>query len=93
MKPSNCILNANCDLKVCDFWLALITSETDIVTEYVVTCWFCAPELILIYSEYKSTVDIWSVNSFFIYSEYKSTVWSMDSFFYRDTKVGALVLW
>ncbi|MCO5592525.1 hypothetical protein L7F22_046528, partial [Adiantum nelumboides] len=37
LKPSNLLLNANCDLKIIDFGLARITSETDFMTEYVVT--------------------------------------------------------
>ncbi|CAI9268876.1 unnamed protein product [Lactuca saligna] len=39
LKPSNLLLNANCDLKICDFGLARVTSETDFMTEYVVTRW------------------------------------------------------
>ncbi|KDO73060.1 hypothetical protein CISIN_1g0426812mg, partial [Citrus sinensis] len=39
LKPSNLLLNANCDLKICDFGLARTTSETDFMTEYVVTRW------------------------------------------------------
>ncbi|KAL1533677.1 Mitogen-activated protein kinase mmk1 [Salvia divinorum] len=37
LKPSNLLLNANCDLKICDFGLARVTSESDFMTEYVVT--------------------------------------------------------
>ena len=47
LKPSNLLLNANCDLKICDFGLARTTSETDFMTEYVVTRWYRAPELLL----------------------------------------------
>lgn len=43
LKPSNLLLNANCDLKVCDFGLARSTqtaepsgTETGFMTEYVV---------------------------------------------------------
>ncbi|KAH7862982.1 hypothetical protein Vadar_011788 [Vaccinium darrowii] len=61
LKPSNLLLNANCDLKICDFGLARTTSETDIMTEYVVTRWYRAPELLLNCSEYTAAIDIWSV--------------------------------
>lgn len=55
LKPSNLLLNANCDLKVCDFGLArsLLTaepqagSETGLMTEYVATRWYRAPEIML----------------------------------------------
>ncbi|MBA0609555.1 hypothetical protein Godav_021592, partial [Gossypium davidsonii] len=61
LKPSNLLLNANCDLKIGDFGLARTTSETDFMTEYVVTRWYRAPELLLSCSEYTAAIDIWSV--------------------------------
>ncbi|GFZ16451.1 mitogen-activated protein kinase 12 [Actinidia rufa] len=44
-----------------DFGLARTTSETDFMTEYVVTRWYRAPELLLNCSEYTAAIDIWSV--------------------------------
>lgn len=61
LKPSNLFLNANCDLKIGDFGLARTTSETDLMTEYVVTRWYRAPELLLNCSEYTAAIDVWSV--------------------------------
>ncbi|KAK4408892.1 Mitogen-activated protein kinaseNTF6, partial [Sesamum angolense] len=58
LKPSNLLLNANCDLKICDFGLARTTSETDFMTEYVVTRWYRAPELLLNCSEYTAAIDM-----------------------------------
>ncbi|XP_043696614.1 mitogen-activated protein kinase homolog NTF6-like [Telopea speciosissima] len=66
LKPSNLLLNANCDLKICDFGLARTTSETDFMTEYVVTRWYRAPELLLNCSEYTAAIDIWSVGCVFM---------------------------
>jgi len=66
LKPSNLLLNANCDLKICDFGLARTTSETDFMTEYVVTRWYRAPELLLNCSEYTAAIDIWSVGCIFM---------------------------
>ncbi|XP_074263346.1 mitogen-activated protein kinase homolog MMK2-like [Silene latifolia] len=61
LKPSNLLMNANCDLKIGDFGLARTTSETEFMTEYVVTRWYRAPELLLNCSEYTAAIDIWSV--------------------------------
>lgn len=65
LKPSNLLLNANCDLKIADFGLARTTSETEFMTEYVVTRWYRAPELLLNSSEYTSAIDVWSVGCIF----------------------------
>ncbi|MED6156487.1 Mitogen-activated protein kinase mmk2 [Stylosanthes scabra] len=65
LKPSNILLNANCDLKIGDFGLARTTSETDFMTEYVVTRWYRAPELLLNCSDYTAAIDIWSVGCIF----------------------------
>jgi serine/threonine protein kinase len=66
LKPSNLLLNANCDLKICDFGLARTTSETDFMTEYVVTRWYRAPELLLNCNEYTAAIDLWSVGCIFM---------------------------
>ncbi|KAI5073718.1 hypothetical protein GOP47_0011731 [Adiantum capillus-veneris] len=66
LKPSNLLLNANCDLKIIDFGLARTTSETDFMTEYVVTRWYRAPELLLNCSEYTAAIDVWSVGCIFM---------------------------
>ncbi|BBN01631.1 mitogen-activated protein kinase 1/3 [Marchantia polymorpha subsp. ruderalis] len=66
LKPSNLLLNANCDLKICDFGLARTTSETDFMTEYVVTRWYRAPELLLNCNEYTAAIDVWSVGCIFM---------------------------
>ena len=62
LKPSNLLLNKKCDLKICDLGLARgYTDEEEEKTEYVVTRWYRAPEVILNASEYSKAVDIWSV--------------------------------
>lgn len=61
LKPSNLLLNSNCDLKICDFGLARTTPETAVMSEYVVTRWYRAPELLLGCSAYTAAIDIWSV--------------------------------
>ena len=65
LKPSNILLNSNCDLKICDFGLARGLEETGMLTEYVVTRWYRAPEIMLSYQEYSKAVDVWSVGCIF----------------------------
>jgi len=65
LKPSNLLLNANCDLKICDFGLARTSSEKEYMTEYVVTRWYRAPELLLSCTEYTTAIDVWSVGCIF----------------------------
>ncbi len=66
LKPSNLLVNANCDLKIADFGLARTTSDTNFMTEYVVTRWYRAPELLLNCSEYTEAIDVWSVGCIFM---------------------------
>ncbi|WOL14844.1 hypothetical protein Cni_G23625 [Canna indica] len=66
LKPSNLLLNANCDLKICDFGLARPASENEIMTEYVVTRWYRAPELLLNSTDYTAAIDVWSVGCIFM---------------------------
>merc|ERR1711934_764081 len=63
LKPSILLLNANCDLKICDFGLARTNTQDknrDFMTEYVVTRWYRAPELLLSCAEYTVAIDVWS---------------------------------
>lgn len=70
LKPSNLLLNANCDLKLCDFGLArsalpppstAANDASTFMTEYVATRWYRAPEVMLTFKEYTRAIDIWSV--------------------------------
>jgi mitogen-activated protein kinase 1/3 len=66
LKPSNLLLNKNCDLKICDLGLARgFDQSTDNLTEYVVTRWYRAPEVILNSSEYTKQIDVWSIGCIF----------------------------
>ncbi|KAL6506331.1 Mitogen-activated protein kinase 1 [Orobanche gracilis] len=66
LKPSNLLVNSNCDLKICDFGLARLNTENDFMTEYVVTRWYRAPELLLNSSEYNAAIDVWSIGCIFM---------------------------
>lgn len=62
LKPSNILLNKDCDLKICDLGLARgYENEEEFKTEYVITRWYRAPEVILNASEYTKAVDIYAV--------------------------------
>lgn len=66
LKPSNLLLNSNCDLKVCDFGLARGLEDTQLaLTEYVVTRWYRAPEIMLSCREYTKSIDVWAVGCIF----------------------------
>eukprot|EP00184_Porphyridium_aerugineum_P004093 CAMPEP_0184694410 /NCGR_PEP_ID=MMETSP0313-20130426/2385_1 /TAXON_ID=2792 /ORGANISM="Porphyridium aerugineum, Strain SAG 1380-2" /LENGTH=422 /DNA_ID=CAMNT_0027152701 /DNA_START=530 /DNA_END=1798 /DNA_ORIENTATION=+ len=62
LKPANVLVNANCDLKICDFGLAryLDPEDTGEKTDYVVTRWYRAPELMLSH-HYTNAIDMWSI--------------------------------
>ncbi|GAB5370344.1 hypothetical protein AAMO2058_001484500 [Amorphochlora amoebiformis] len=62
LKPSNILLNGNCDLKICDFGLARGVDDSEVkLTEYVVTRWYRAPEVMCSCREYDRKIDVWSV--------------------------------
>jgi serine/threonine protein kinase len=65
IKPSNILLNAEMDVKICDFglarWIDSKEEEGGDRTMYVVSRWYRAPELLLMYDKSSFPVDIWSV--------------------------------
>lgn len=65
LKPSNLLLNSTCDLKICDFGLARIAdphyNHAGLLTEYVATRWYRAPEIMLNSKAYTKAIDVWSV--------------------------------
>jgi len=68
IKPSNILLNSDCLVKVCDFGLARTAAQLDsdsanapVLTDYVATRWYRAPEILLGSTSYTYGVDIWAV--------------------------------
>ena len=66
LKPRNLLVNANCDLKICDFGLARADLpkakvRAAIMTDYVATRWYRPPEVLLLYKRYTKAMDMWSV--------------------------------
>lgn len=72
LKPANLLINTEtCDVKICDFGLSRgelaqqqnqeTPENAQQMTEYVVTRWYRAPEVMLGYHQYGSAVDVWSM--------------------------------
>ncbi|KAG0755522.1 hypothetical protein G6F57_006227 [Rhizopus arrhizus] len=70
LKPGNLLVNADCELKICDFGLARGYSDNadynaGFMTEYVATRWYRAPEIMLSFQSYTKAIDMWSVGCIF----------------------------
>ncbi|SBS87284.1 mitogen-activated protein kinase 1, putative [Plasmodium ovale] len=67
IKPSNILVNSECHIKVGDFGLARsISNEINenkipVLTDYVATRWYRAPEILLGSTNYTEGVDMWSL--------------------------------
>ena len=59
LKPSNILTTEECDIKLCDFGLSrTVEDPDDILTEYVVTRYYRAPEIMLSSNSYSTAVDL-----------------------------------
>jgi mitogen-activated protein kinase 15 len=70
LKPSNILINSDCSVKVSDFGLARNLYSADeeedeannlVLSEYVATRWYRAPEILLGSTKYNEAVDMWSL--------------------------------
>eukprot|EP01062_Namystynia_karyoxenos_P077349 TRINITY_DN7763_c0_g5_i1.p1 TRINITY_DN7763_c0_g5~~TRINITY_DN7763_c0_g5_i1.p1 ORF type:complete len:546 (+),score=133.89 TRINITY_DN7763_c0_g5_i1:113-1639(+) len=64
LKPDNIFVSKDCSLKIGDFGLAR-DDEHSLKTEYVVTRYYRAPELLMGWDRYCKPVDMWSVGCIF----------------------------
>lgn len=60
LKPTNIVVRADCSLKILDFGLARSVGTNFMMTQYVVTRYYRAPEVIL-NMDYDTNVDIWAI--------------------------------
>ena len=69
LKPSNILINSDSFIKVCDFGLARCTTSASgkdvIMTDYVATRWYRAPEILLGSTRYGVQADMWSMGCIF----------------------------
>ncbi|KAK2195756.1 bifunctional Protein kinase domain/Mitogen-activated protein (MAP) kinase [Babesia duncani] len=67
LKPSNILLNAKCNIKLADFGLARSVAQDEesdfvpILTDYVATRWYRAPEILVGSRKYTKGVDMWAI--------------------------------
>ncbi|XP_016952149.1 putative mitogen-activated protein kinase 14C [Drosophila biarmipes] len=59
LKPSNIAVNQNIEVRILDFGLARLSSM--IMSDFVGTLWYRAPELLFLRGSYTNAIDIWSV--------------------------------
>ena len=69
LNPNNILINADSYIKVCGFRLARsLTSSSGkdrVMTDYVGTRWYMAPEILLGSGQYGAKADMWSVGCIF----------------------------
>jgi serine/threonine protein kinase len=73
LKPGNLLVNADCELKICDFGLARGFSvdpeeNAGYMTEYVATRWYRAPEIMLSFQSYTKASELYMSGSWFLES-------------------------
>ena len=65
LKPSNVLINAQCQVKICDFGLSRTLESAffnqPIMTEFIATRWYRAPEVLLGSRSYGTKSDMWSL--------------------------------
>jgi len=66
LKPRNCLIQLNCDLKICDFGLARAVHTNTCnevalpLTPFLCTRWYRPPEILCKRRDYTDKVDMWS---------------------------------
>lgn len=80
-KPSNVLINEDCTVKLCDFGMSRGLKDEDMqLTEYVVTRYYRAPEVMLSSHHYSKKIDVWSVGCTFAELLKKSFLFPGDNY-------------
>lgn len=79
LKPSNVVCNGNCDVKLIDFGLARQNVDFE-MTEYVVTRWYRAPEIMISPCKYGESIDIWAIGCIFAEIILREPLFPMDNY-------------
>jgi cyclin-dependent kinase-like len=62
IKPENLLVTEHNELKLCDFGFArVVENYGDVLTDYVATRWYRAPELLVGDARYGPGVDLWAI--------------------------------
>jgi len=87
LKPGNLLVNADCELKICDFGLARgytpgggtskAAGNAGFMTEYVATRWYRAPEIMLSFANYVSSVNLTIHTKLIVLKTTAIDVWSV----------------
>ena len=78
LKPSNIIINKDSTIKIIDFGLS--RSYDSNMTEYVVTRWYRAPEVVLSPKEYDNKMDIWAIGCIMVELILKEPLFHADNY-------------
>lgn len=78
LKPSNIIINKDSTIKIIDFGLS--RSYDSNMTEYVVTRWYRAPEVVLSPKEYEHKMDIWAIGCIMVELILKEPLFRADNY-------------
>jgi len=80
LKPSNILVNQDCTLRIADLGLARgRTCEDEELSEYVVTRWYRAPELMIWPAGYFEAVDLWAVGCIMVELFQRKTLFPGDN--------------
>ncbi|VDK71357.1 unnamed protein product [Dibothriocephalus latus] len=76
IKPENILINAQGEVKLCDFGFARFLADAgDTYTDYVATRWYRAPELLVGDTHYGPPVDVWAIGCVFAEMLTKVPLW------------------